>query len=253
MDQASLSPNIQCDKLLNGHSILQDKQRFMFGIDAILLADFASRGIKRGNSVIDLGTGTGIIPLILDTHSRAEFITALEVQSESAKLAAKSVALNALENKIKIVEDDLKNVESLFAKHSFNVVTCNPPYMPVSIGQANPNDAKAIARHEILCNLEDVITASSYLLHDHGSFFMIHRPERLPEIMSLCLKNKMQPKVMQLIVPFENKEPTMVMIEARKDAKPDLKILPQLVVYEKPGEYSESVKAIYKSITLEQV
>jgi len=238
----------QIDTLLNGHKIYQDPQRFMFGIDAILLADFAAPSIKNGSSVIDLGTGTGIIPLILDTTSRARHITALEVQPDSAAMAQDSVALNNLQEKIDIVTGDIKSVDSQFPKHQFNYVVSNPPYMAMSIGKENPNDAKAIARHEVLCNLEDVIKAADYLLHDHGSFFMIHRPTRLADIFALCKKYGLEPKVLRMVVPFENKEPTMVLVEARKDAKPELKILPQLVVYNKPGEYSKEVTEIYNKI-----
>lgn len=241
-------PELQIDTLLNGRKIYQDPQRFMFGIDAILLADFAASSIRSGASVIDLGTGTGIIPLILDTTSRAGKITALEVQSESAKMAQASVELNGLTEKIQIVEGDIKTVETQFPKHHFNVVVSNPPYMAMSIGKENPNDAKAIARHEILCTLEDVIKGAEYLLHDHGSFFMIHRPTRLADIFALCKKYKLEPKVLRMIVPFVEKEPTMVLVEARKDAKPELKVLPQLVVYEKPGEYSNEVMKIYNRI-----
>lgn len=238
----------QIDTLLNGHKIYQDPERFMFGIDAILLADFAASSIKSGSSVIDLGTGTGIIPLILDTTSRAKKITALEVQTDSAAMAQKSVEMNGLSEKIKILEGDIKTVEKQFPKHQFNFVVSNPPYMAMSIGKENPNDAKAIARHEVLCNLEDVIKAAEYLLHNHGSFFMIHRPTRLADIFSLCKKYNLEPKVLRMIVSFAEKEPTMVLVEARKDAKPELKVLPQLVVYDKPGDYSVEVKGIYNRI-----
>lgn len=238
----------QIDTLLNGHKIYQDNQRFMFGIDAILLADFAASSIRKDSSVIDLGTGTGIIPLILDTTSRARHITAVEVQHDSATMAQSSVSINGLQQKIEVVEGDLKAAESLFPKHHFNTVVSNPPYMAMSIGKENPNDAKAIARHEVLCNLEDVIKAADYLLHDHGSFFMIHRPARLADIFALCKKYSLEPKVLRMVVPFANKEPTMVLVEARKDAKPELKVLPQLVVYNKPGEYSEEIIDIYRRI-----
>lgn len=240
----------QIDSLLNGNKIYQDSQRFMFGIDAILLADFAAPSIKKGDTVIDLGTGTGIIPLLLDTTSKAAQITALEIQAESVAMAKESVALNSLERKIQIVEGDIKTVNSQFPKHKFNVVVSNPPYMAMTIGRESPNEAKAIARHEILCNLEDVIAAADYLLHDHGSFFMIHRPTRLPEIMTLCKKYNMEPKVLRMVVPAADKEPTMVLLEARKDAKPELKILNQLVVYKEPKVYSDEVQEIYKKIEM---
>lgn len=163
-------------------------------------------------------------------------------------MAQSSVSINGLQQKIEVVEGDLKAAESLFPKHHFNTVVSNPPYMAMSIGKENPNDAKAIARHEVLCNLEDVIKAADYLLHDHGSFFMIHRPTRLADIFALCKKYSLEPKVLRMVVPFANKEPTMVLVEARKDAKPELKVLPQLVVYNKPGEYSKEIIDIYRRI-----
>lgn len=233
------------ETLLNGNKILQDPQKFMFGIDAVLLADFAAKGIRRKDKVMDLCTGTAIVPLLLDTISTASSITALEIQPESARMASESVALNNLESKIEVVEGDLKKVDELFPKHSFTVVTCNPPYMSANTGKQNPGEEKAIARHEILCNLEDVIKASDYLIKPDGSLYLIHRPNRLAEIFYYCRKYNLEPKVMQMVIPFENKEPTMVLIEARKNARPDLKVLHSLIVYESAGKYSKEVEEIY--------
>lgn len=234
------------DTLLNGNKIFQDSERFMFGIDAVLLADFAANSIKKNDSVIDLGTGTGIIPLLLDKNSSTKNIVGLEIQSDSAKMACESVAINNLQEKIKIVEGDIKNVSEIFKIHSFDVVISNPPYMKVNSGKNNNFDAKSIARHEIFCNLEELIVSAEFLLKNHGSFFMIHRPERLSEIFYLCKKYKLEPKVMRFIVPFENKEPTMVLVESRKDAKPDLKVLENLVVYKEKGVYTEEILSIYR-------
>ncbi len=236
----------QLDTLLNGNKIFQDSERFMFGIDAILLADFAANSIRKNHSVIDLGTGTGIIPLLLDKNSSTKNIVGLEIQSDSAKMACESVEINNLQEKIKIVEGDIKKVSQIFKIHSFDVVISNPPYMKVNSGKNNNFDAKSIARHEIFCNLEELIVSAEFLLKNHGSFFMIHRPERLSEIFYLCKKYKLEPKVMRFIVPFENKEPTMVLVESRKDAKPDLKVLKNLVVYKEKGVYTDEVLSIYR-------
>lgn len=236
----------QLDTLLNGNKIFQDSERFMFGIDAILLADFAANSIKKNDSVIDLGTGTGIIPLLLDKNSSTKNIVGLEIQSDSAKMACESVAINNLQEKIKIIEGDIKKVSQIFKIHSFDVVISNPPYMKVNSGKNNIFDAKSIARHEIFCNLEELIVSAEFLLKNHGSFFMIHRPERLSEIFYLCKKYKLEPKVMRFIVPFENKEPTMVLVESRKDAKPDLKVLKNLVVYKEKGVYTDEILSIYR-------
>jgi tRNA1Val (adenine37-N6)-methyltransferase len=171
--------------------------------------------------------------------------TGLEVQEASAEMAARSVALNGLEERIKIVHGDLCDAESLFPRHSFNVVTCNPPYMIDEHGRGNALDAKKIARHEVLCTLEDVVAAADSLLATHGRFFMIHRPFRLPEIFSALEKHNIEMKRMRLIQPFADKEPNMVLIEARKNAKRRLTIEPPLIVRYDDGEYTEEIQNIY--------
>ena len=235
----------QIDTLKNGYKIIQDSERFQFGIDAVLLADFACKGFKAGESVIDLGTGTGIIPLLMAKGCEAAAFTGLEVQKDSADMAARSVALNALEGQIRIINGDLKESEKLFPRHSFNVVTCNPPYMIDAHGKGNELDALTIARHEVLCTLEDVVAAADSLLATHGRFFMIHRPFRLPEIFSSLEKHKMEMKRMRLVYPFAGKEPNMVLIGARKNAKRRLTIEPPLVVRNDDGEYTAEIKEIY--------
>lgn len=236
---------IKTDTLKNGYKILQDSERFQFGIDAVLLADYASKSLKEKESVIDLGTGTGIIPLLMVNKCKTAAFTGLEVQKESADMAARSVTMNELEGQIQIVHGDLKEAGSLFPRHSFNVVTCNPPYMIDAHGRSNEQDALTIARHEVLCTLEDIVTAADYLLASHGSFFMIHRPFRLPEIFSSLEKHKMEMKRMRLIYPFADKEPNMVLIEARKNAKRRLTIEPPLIVRNDDGEYTIEVQDIY--------
>ena len=236
---------IKTDTLKNGYKILQDSERFQFGIDAVLLADYASKSLKEKESVIGLGTGTGIIPLLMVNKCKTAAFTGLEVQKESADMAARSVAMNGLEGQIQIVHGDLKEAGSLFPRHSFNVVTCNPPYMIDAHGRNNEQDALTIARHEVLCTLEDVVTAADYLLASHGSFFMIHRPFRLPEIFSSLEKHKMEMKRMRLIYPFADKEPNMVLIEARKNAKRRLTIEPPLIVRNDDGEYTIEIQDIY--------
>ena len=235
----------QIDTLKNGYKIIQDSERFQFGIDAVLLADFAGKGLKAGESVIDLGTGTGIIPLLMAKGCEAAAFTGLEIQKDSADMAARSVALNALEGRIKIINGDLKDAGKLFPRHSFNVVTCNPPYMIDAHGKGNELDALTIARHEVLCTLEDVVAAADSLLATHGRFFMIHRPFRLPEIFSSLEKHKMEMKRMRLVYPFASKEPNLVLIEARKNAKRRLTIEPPLVVRNDDGQYTAEIRKIY--------
>lgn len=243
----------QIDTLKNGYKIIQDTDRFMFGIDAVLLADFVSGCIKKQDKIIDLGTGNGIIPLLLSGVYPENAITGLEIQKESAELAARSVELNGLQDKITIINGDLTRTEDFtgkyeLLKHGFEVVTCNPPYSVVESGKQSPGDAKAIARHEVLCTLEDVVAAADFLLKPHGKLFMIHRPYRLAEIFGALYAHQLEPKRMRLVSPFAGEEPNMVLIEARKNAKPRLKIDPELVVYEKAGEYTQQIKDIYNSL-----
>ena len=237
----------QTDTLKNGYKIIQDTDRFQFGIDAVLLADFAAKEVHGGDSVIDLGTGTGIIPLLMAKKCDSASFTGLEVQKESADMAERRVGLNALESRIRIVNGDLCQVDQQFSRHSFNIVTCNPPYMIDEHGKGNALDAKTIARHEVLCTLEDVVAAADYLLATHGKFFMIHRPFRLPEIFESLTAHKLEMKRMRLIQPFAGKEPNMVLIEARKNAKRRLTIEPPLIVRDDNGEYTVEVQDIYNS------
>ena len=244
----------QIDTLLNGNKIVQDTDGFMFGIDAVLLAHFALGQIKKNDKVIDLCTGTGIVPLLQEKAVPAEVtFTAVEIQKKYARLAQKSVELNGLADKIKIIQGDIKNVAQLFTKHSFNVITCNPPYMICEQGKSNPNDEKAIARHEVCCTLADVCNAVDFLLHTHGSFFMIHKATRLPEIFDCLLEHKMEPKRMQLIQPFEGEEANLVLVEARKNASKGLTVCPPIIVRQSEGahknEYTEQVQAIYKRMS----
>ena len=225
-------------------TVLQDKSSFCFGIDAVLLADFAS--VKNGGKVFDLGTGNGIIPLLMAKTSQASHFTALEIQEKSAELASKNVEINNLEEKISVVHGDIKDARNLFPPECADVVTSNPPYAKANSVRKNPNEAKNIARHEILCNLEDVISAASYLLKSNGSFFMIHRPERLSEIFVLLSKYRLEAKNLRLIQSFADSAPTMILIEGRKNARPKTKILPTLSIYKSQGEYSDDVKEIYK-------
>lgn len=236
--------SLKKENLLNGYIIFQDPNCFMFGIDAVLLSAFASFQINKKDRVIDLCSGNGIIPLLLCNYCKE--IYGLEILEKSALLAKKSVIENNLEKRIFIQQGDLKNSQDFYKKHSFNVVTCNPPYMINNHGKNNINDEKTIARHEILCNLEDVIKAADYLTATHGKFFMIHKAFRLNEIFVLLNKYNFEPKRMQLIQPFKDEEPNLVLIEARKNANPNLVIEKSLIVYEKPGDYTKQVLELYE-------
>ena len=239
-----LKENERIDDLeRNGYRIIQDTKRFCFGMDAVLLSGFAR--VKEGARVLDLGTGTGIIPILLEAKTGAGHLTGLEIQVESADMARRSVLLNGLEDKIDIVTGDIKEAESLFDAASFDVITCNPPYMIGKHGITNEGDAKAIARHEIHCTLEDVVSQAAKLLKPGGNFFMVHRPFRLAEIMAVLQAYKLEPKRMQLVYPFVDKEPNMVLIEANRGGKPRLTVEKPLIVYKEPGVYMPEIYEIY--------
>ena len=239
-----LKENERIDDLeRNGYRIIQDTKRFCFGMDAVLLSGFAR--VKEGAHVLDLGTGTGIIPILLEAKTKAEHLTGLEIQEDSADMARRSVLLNGLEDKIDIVAGDIKEAESLFDAASFDVITCNPPYMIGKHGITNEGDAKAIARHEILCTLEDVVSQAAKLLKPGGNFYMVHRPFRLAEIMTVLQAYKLEPKRMQLVYPFVDKEPNMVLIEANRGGRPRMTVEKPLIVYKEPGVYMPEIYDIY--------
>lgn len=227
----------------NGYRIIQNPEKFCFGMDAVLLSGFARA--KQGSHVLDLGTGTGIIPILMEAKTEAEHLTGLEIQEESADMARRSVALNGLEKKIDIVQGDIKEAGSLFGGASFDVVTCNPPYMIGQHGLTNPDAPKAIARHEILCTLEDVISQAAKVLKPGGNFYMVHRPFRLSEIMVELVKYRLEPKRMRLVYPFADKEPNMVLIEANRGGKSRLTVEKPLIVYKEPGVYTEEIYEVY--------
>ena len=231
---------------INGYQIIQKEQGFCFGMDAVLLSDFAQ--VKNGGRVLDLGTGTGILPILMEAKSKASHLTGLEIQPEMAEMAARSVKYNNLEDRVSIRQGDIKEAVSIFGAASFHVVTCNPPYMIGQHGLTNPHMPKAIARHEILCTLEDVVSQASKLLGDRGRFYMVHRPFRLTEIMQVLTKYKLEPKRMQLVYPYIDREPNMVLIEALKGGNSRITVERPLIVYEKPGVYTQEILEMYDMI-----
>ena len=230
----------------NGYKIIQHPDKFCFGMDAVLLSSFAK--VKEGEVALGLGTGTGILPILLEAKTGGAHFTGLEIQPESAEMANRSVLLNGLEDKIDIIEGDIKEAAQIFGKGSMNVVTSNPPYMTNHHGLKNPNDAKAIARHELLCSLEDVVRETSAVLKQMGRCYFVHRPFRLVEIITLMRKYKLEPKRMRLVYPFVDKEPNMVLIEGVKGGGPQLTVEPPLIVYDAPGQYTKEIYDIYGMI-----
>ena len=227
----------------NGYQIIQKKDGVCFGMDAVLLSGFAA--VKPGEKAIDLGTGTGIIPILLEAKYEGEHYTGLEIQDEVAEMAARSVALNHLEEKVSIVKGDIKEASRLFGAASFDVVTSNPPYMNDAHGLKNPDMPKAIARHEVLCTLDDVAREAAKLLRPGGRFYMVHRPHRLIEIITALTKYKLEPKRMKMVHPFVDKEANMVLIEAVRGGKSMIKVEAPIVVYREPGVYTQEIYDIY--------
>jgi len=227
----------------NQYKIIQNSKKFCFGMDAVLLSGFAK--VKEGEEVLDLGTGTGIIPLLLEAKTEGKHFTGLEIQEESADMARRSVAINGLEEKINIVTGDIKEASNLFGAASFHVVTSNPPYMNNNHGLTNPELPKAIARHEIHCTLEDVVREAARVLKPGGRFYLVHRPFRLVEIITSLTKYGLEPKRMKMVHPFLDKEPNMVLIEAVKGGGSMIKVEAPLVVYKAPNVYTDEIYDIY--------
>ena len=243
-DGGILKPGERIDELQrNNYRIIQDPGRFCFGMDAVLLSGFAR--VKEGERVLDLGTGTGIIPILLEAKTRASHLTGLEIQPDSADMAKRSVALNGLSDKIDIVQGDIREAAGIFPAASFDVITCNPPYITDGHGLTNPEAPMVIARHEVKCTFADVAAAAAKLLVPGGGFFLVHRPFRLAEIIVTLSALKLEPKRMRLVYPFADREPNMVLLEARRGGKSRLSVEKPLVVYQAQGVYTDEITDIY--------
>lgn len=244
MKAISLNEKERLDELQrNGYKIIQNPEKFCFGMDAVLLSGFAK--VKPGSTVLDLGTGTGIIPILLEAKTPASHLTGLEIQEESADMARRSVELNGLTSKIDIVTGDIREADRFWQSASFDVITSNPPYMIDEHGIQNPDEPKAIARHEVLCTLEDVVRQAAKLLKPGGHFFMVHRPFRLAEIITVMTGYKLEPKRLRLVYPFVDKEPNMVLIEGVRGGRPRMTVEKPLIIFEKPGVYTEEIREKY--------
>ena len=232
------------DLQINNLKIIQNNNGFCFGIDSVLLTDFA-RTIKNNSSIIDLGTGTGIIPILLTAKIKAKKIIGIEIQEDVAEMAQRSITLNNLEEKIEIINGDIKEIDKKFGKGKYDVIITNPPYIKNNTGLKNENNSKLISRHEIECTIEDIARVSNSLLKDKGEVYMVHRPDRLCDIFNVMRENKVEPKEIQLVYSHLEDEANLVLIKGVKCGKPSLKVLKPLIVYNENNEYTEELLKFY--------
>lgn len=240
-----LEKNERIDDLeINNLKIIQNINGFCFGIDSVLLSDFA-KDIKSGAKVVDLGTGTAIIPILLTAKTAVGHILGIEIQKNVAEMANRSVRMNNLSDKIEIINENIKSLSSKILQNKYDAIVTNPPYMKNNTGLQNENIEKLISRHEIECTIEDIANVANILLKDKGEIYMVHRPDRLMDIVVAFRKNKLEIKKLRLVFPKKNKGANLILIKAVKNARPFLKIEEPLYVYEENGDYTEEIKKIY--------
>lgn len=243
-----MTNNLKADERLDdlqrkGYKIIQNTKTFCFGVDAVILSAFAK--MEKDDCAIDLGTGNGVIPMLMEARYGGRCLKGLEIQEFNVDMARRSVELNGLSDKVEMVLGDIKEASKIFGASKWDVVTSNPPYMNENHGLTNPQSEKAIARHEILCTLDDVVREGSKLLKNNGHFYMIHRPHRLVEIFETMRKYKLEPKRIRMVHPFVDKEANMVLVEGVKDARPSMRVEPPLIVYKEQGVYSHELMDIH--------
>ena len=231
--------DLQCNNLF----LIQNPSKFCFGIDAVLLANFVKA--KNGGHIIDLCTGSGIVPVLLSAKTSAKRITGIEIQKDIADMANRSVLYNSLEEKIDIINDDIANALKYIKPCSVDTISVNPPYMKDTTAIKNPDLPLAIARHELLTDLETVVGISGKLLQENGKFFMIHKPSRLSEIFAVLKKNRIEPKRIRFVHPYINSKANLVLIEGIKGSGVWLDVEPPLAVYKDKNVYTDEVLKIY--------
>ena len=245
--EINLKDNERIDDLeFKGLKIIQNPDGFCFGIDSVLLSDFA-KNIKKDAKVIDLGTGTGIIGTLLCGKTEAKRIVGVEVQEEVYDMAKRSIKLNNLQDRFEIINENIKNLKKIYEANTFDVVVTNPPYKKENTGLKNENEKKIISRHEVKANLEDFIEITKYLLKDKGEFYMVHRPDRLVDIMSLMRKHKIEPKQIKFVCPNADKATNLVLIKGVKNGREFLKVEKNIYVYNVDGSYTEEILKIYNN------
>ena len=240
-----LKENERIDDLeLNNYKIIQKKDGFCFGIDSVLLSDFAKE-IKKDSLVVDLGTGTGILSILLCAKTKLKKIIGIEIQEDMADMARRSSELNNLEDRFEVVNVNIKNLQGVLQENYYDAIIMNPPYMKLNTGKTNQNDKKFVSRHEVTASIEDFIIASKKLLKDKGSLYIVHRPNRLIDLCYFLRKYKLEPKILRLVYPKKESEANLVLIKAVKNGGSFLKIMNPLYVYENDGNYTNEVLKIY--------
>ncbi len=229
----------------SGYKIIQNPEWFCFGVDAVLLSDFAANTIKAKTRILDMCTGNGIIPILLAEKTKADRIEGIEIQPSVAEMAQRSAILNNIEEKVKIVQGDLKDAHTIYGKAQFDAVTCNPPYKESFGGLKNSTDVITIARHEVLCCLEDIIESCEKVLKPSGKLYMVHRPERLADILCLMRKYRIEPKRLRFVHPSCGKTATMILVEGAKHGGAKLRLEPPLYVHNEDGTYTDEINQIY--------
>ena len=246
-----IHPGERVDFLMkDGMRIIQHPGKFCFGMDAVLLAHFIIA--DKEDAVLDFGTGVGVIPLLLVGWGKVARVDGLEIQPELSDMARRSVQLNGLEKKIRIITGDLRKAEAYFPKNSYSVVTCNPPYIPLSAGVMSKNEAIAIAKLEVCCTLEDVILNAAKMLRSLGRLAMIYKPARFNEAMFLLQKYKLPPRRIRWVYSSAEENAELVLIDAQKAGKEGLTVLPPLIVYDEKHCYTKEMQEIYKGLTLQE-
>lgn len=241
----NLKENERIDDLeYKGLKIIQNKNGFCFGVDSVLLSDYAKK-IKKNAKVIDIGTGTGIISLLLCKKTNLSKIIGIEIQEDVAEMATRSIKLNNLEDKFEIINTNIKDVLEFLEPHGFDAIVTNPPYKKVDTGVKSIERKQLISRHEVECTLEDIIEKGSKLLKDLGEFYMVHRAERLVDIMCLLRKYKLEPKNIRFVHSKVEEKPSLILVRAVRGAKEFLKIDKPLVIYKENGEYTDEILEIY--------
>ena len=251
--KVKLKENERIDDLeFKNLKIIQNKEGFCFGIDSVLLSDFAKE-IKKNSKVLDLGTGTGIIPILLCGKTELKKVIGVEIQKEVAEMASRSIKLNNLQDKFEIINENILNLDNIYKKQTFDAIVTNPPYKKKETGIINENEKKVISRHEITADLEDFIKIAKDLLKDKGEFYMVHRPERLVDILSLMRKHKLEPKILRLVYSNKDKEPKLILVKGIKNAKSFLKIEKNLYIYDEQGKYTKEILKIYHKFNSEKI